>query len=409
MQDMRSDKRTLLVLISLCLGWTLLYADRTVLYPLLSVIGEDFNLTGAQIGSITSSYFIVYVAMQIPSGVLADKVGKKQLFILTFLIAGTALLGFGILARSFGLLLFFTALHGFGAGAFYPSAYGIMLNTVDSTQWGMAAAIVNLGMSFGLIIGLTISGPLYLQFKSYSGIFIVLALLTILTALIFSITIPEIGKNDKAKTKAFPLVEILKNRNLLFINLAQFCALYGYWTAVTWGATFFQQERGISMKLSGLFVAIVGISAIIPSLIMGRISDKIGRKKIALILFPLGAITIFLMAYAQSSFTIILSLIAYGIFGKSSWDPIAIAWTGSHATAMNKNALGTAMGVFNFSGMMSAVVAPVVTGLIRDITGSLVTAYYVAAMVSFLGGVFVMFIEEIPTYSSPQTKLVSKS
>jgi len=73
--------------------------------------------------------------------------------------------------------------------------------------------------------------------------------------------------------------QILKNKNFLFITLAQFCALYEYWTAVTWGATFFHEERGISMQLAGLFVAIVGISAILPSLFIGRISDKFGRKK----------------------------------------------------------------------------------------------------------------------------------
>jgi MFS family permease len=163
------------------------------------------------------------------------------------------------------------------------------------------------------------------------------------------------------------------------------------------------------MELAGLFVAIVGISAIIPSLLMGRISDKFGRKKIALILFPLGAVTIFLMAYARSNTAIILSLIAYGIFGKSSWDPIAVAWAGSHATAMDKDALGTAMGVFNFSGMMSAVVAPVVTGFIRDITGSLVAAYYVAALVSVLGGILVMFVSEEPQIFGKDAALESST
>jgi len=357
-------------------------------------------------GTITSSYFLVYVTMQIPSGILADKLRKKRLLILTFIIAGIALLGFGLFAKSYILLLLFTALHGFGAGSFYPCAYGIMLKTVDSKQWGIGAAIVNLGMSFGLIIGLTVSGPLYLHFKSYTGIFIALALLTILAALVFNKILPDVSNDsDGNSKKAFPLIEILKNSNLLLINLAQFCALYGYWTAVTWGATFFQEERGISMELAGLFVAIVGISAIIPSLVMGQISDKFGRKKIALILFPLGAITIFLMAYARSNLTIILSLIAYGIFGKSSWDPIAVAWVGSHATAMDKDALGTAMGVFNFSGMMSAVVAPVVTGFIRDITGSLVAAYYVAALVSVLGGVLVMFVSEKPKVFGQDTAI----
>lgn len=412
MSENRIHKNTLIVLVALCLGWTLLYADRTALYPLLSVIGEEFNLTSTMMGTITSSYFLVYVTMQIPSGILADKLGKKQLLILTFIIAGIALLGFGLFAKSYILLLLFTALHGFGAGSFYPCAYGIMLKTVDSKQWGIGAAIVNLGMSFGLIIGLAVSGPLYLHFKSYAGIFIALALMTILAALGFNNILPDVtndsGSNNTSK-KAFPLTEILKNSNLVLINLAQFCALYGYWTAVTWGATFFQEERGISMELAGLFVAIVGISAIIPSILMGRISDKLGRKKIALILFPLGAITIFLMAYARSNLTIILSLIAYGIFGKSSWDPIAVAWAGSHATAMDKNALGTAMGVFNFSGMMSAVVAPVVTGFIRDITGSLVAAYYVAALVSIMGGILVMFVREEPKMFGHGTAIESKT
>jgi MFS family permease len=407
-RDAGLNKRTLVFLAALCAGWTLLYADRTALYPLLSVIGKDFNLSNTQIGTITSSYFLVYVAMQIPSGILADWVGKKQLLMLTFFIAGVALLGFGTFARSYILLLLFTAFHGFGAGAYYPSAYGIMLKTVDSGQWGIAAAIVNLGMSFGLIIGLTISGPLYLYFKSYSGIFTALSLLTLLAAPLFYKVLPDVGKGSEGNSRAFPVVKILKNSNILLINLAQFCALYGYWTAVTWGATFFQEERGIGMGLAGLFVAIVGISAILPSLVMGKVSDKIGRKKIALILFPLGAATIFLMAYARSTFAILLSLVAYGIVGKSSWDPIAVAWAGSHAIAMDKNALGTAMGVFNFSGMMSAVVAPVVTGFIRDITGSLVTAYYVAALVSLLGGVLVVFIRERPE-NYPSSRIAKES
>jgi len=394
------------------MGWTLLYADRTALYPLLSVIGDEFNLSSTMMGTNDTGPPLVYVSMQIPSGMLADKLGKKRLLILTFIIAGIALLGFGLFAKSYMLLLLFTAIHGFGAGSFYPCAYGIMLNTVDSKQWGIGAAIVNLGMSFGLIVGLAISGPLYLRFQSYSGIFIVLGLITVLAALGFYIILPDV-KNESAKSsnskKAFPLIGILRNSNLLLINTAQFCALYGYWTAVTWGATFFQEERGISMELAGLFVAIVGISAIIPSLLMGRISDKFGRKKIALILFPLGAVTIFLMAYARSNTAIILSLIAYGIFGKSSWDPIAVAWAGSHATAMDKDALGTAMGVFNFSGMMSAVVAPVVTGFIRDITGSLVAAYYVAALVSVLGGILVMFVSEEPQIFGKDAALESST
>ncbi|WP_213996011.1 MFS transporter [Tepidanaerobacter syntrophicus] len=396
MSKSKIDSKILWPLIALCLGWTLIYADRTAMYPLLSVIGDNFHLTNTQIGTITGSYFLIYVAMQIPSGIFADKIGQKRLLISTFIIVGFALIGFALFAKSYLSLLLFTVFHGFGAGFFYPCAYGIMLKTVDSDSWGRGAAIVNLGMSLGLIIGLAASGPLYIHFGNYSAIFLLLAILTLLSAFILNKAIPNIEKSIAGQQENFKVLEVLKNKNLLFINLSQFCALYGYWTAVTWGATFFYEERGISMEFAGLFVAIVGISAIIPSLVMGSISDKIGRKKMALVLFPLGSLTIFLMAYARSKAAIILSLIAYGVVGKSSWDPIAVAWTGSHAFAMDKKALGTAMGIFNFSGMMSAVVAPIITGFIKDVTGSLVAAYYVAAAISVLGGFLIMFVSEEP-------------
>ena len=200
---------------------------------------------------------------------------------------------------------------------------------------------------FGLVIGHNPAAYIYTLkvTQGYSSY----CYLTILAALVFNSILPHVARDNESNSKkAFPLIQILKNSDLLFINLAQFCALYGYWTAVTWGPTFFQEERGISIQLAGLFVAIVGVSAILPSLVIGRISDKYGRKRIALLLFPLGAITIFLMAYASSNITIVMSLIAYGIVGKSSWDPIAVAWAGRHATAMDKDAMGTAMGVFNF-------------------------------------------------------------
>lgn len=396
MSKSKIDIKILGPLIALCLGWTLIYADRTAMYPLLSIIGNNFNLTNTQVGTITGSYFLIYVAMQIPSGIFADKIGQKRLLISTFIIVGFALVGFALFAKSYLSLLLFTVFHGFGAGFFYPCAYGIMLKIVDSDSWGRGAAIVNLGMSLGLIIGLAASGPLYIHFGNYSAIFLLLAILTLLSAFILNKAIPNIEKSIAGQQENFKVLEVLKNKNLLFINLSQFCALYGYWTAVTWGATFFYEERGISMEFAGLFVAIVGISAIIPSLVMGSISDKIGRKKMALVLFPLGSLTIFLMAYARSKAAIILSLIAYGVVGKSSWDPIAVAWTGSHAFAMDKKALGTAMGIFNFSGMMSAVVAPIITGFIKDVTGSLVAAYYVAAAISVLGGFLVMFVSEEP-------------
>ena len=73
------------------LGWIVVWFNRlalTPIYPQLSIFFNDAS--DAQIGAISSFYFLGYVLMQIPSGILVDKFGKK-----TVLIPGFALFGLG--------------------------------------------------------------------------------------------------------------------------------------------------------------------------------------------------------------------------------------------------------------------------------------------------------------------------
>ena len=75
------------MLLVLIIGWAIIYADRTCLYPLLSVIGEQMNLTSAQTGALTSTYFLFYVALQIPSGIIGDRAGLRKVLIIMFTVA----------------------------------------------------------------------------------------------------------------------------------------------------------------------------------------------------------------------------------------------------------------------------------------------------------------------------------
>lgn len=44
------------------LGWVFMYADRTILSPVQGVIREEFLLSNAEVGLITSVFFIMYTA-----------------------------------------------------------------------------------------------------------------------------------------------------------------------------------------------------------------------------------------------------------------------------------------------------------------------------------------------------------
>jgi MFS-type transporter involved in bile tolerance (Atg22 family) len=79
---------------------------------------------------------------------------------------------------------------------------------------------------------------------------------------------------------------------------------------------------------------------------------------------------------------LLIALILYGFLGKLAVEPIIISWLGENAP---KVGVGTTLGVFNFFGMMSSVIAPRLTGSISDMTGSKEMGFYISVVLLVVG------------------------
>ncbi|EAG2977573.1 MFS transporter, partial [Listeria monocytogenes] len=67
-------------------GWILMYATRTIFNPIMGVIGEEFNLSNTQLGLANSIFFLTYAVAQIPFGIIGDKIGRKLVIALGFVL-----------------------------------------------------------------------------------------------------------------------------------------------------------------------------------------------------------------------------------------------------------------------------------------------------------------------------------
>jgi MFS family permease len=384
----RKKSRTMAIAFALAMGALFMYADRTVLYPMLKVIADDFNLSGTATGFITSTYFSLYVAMQVPAGLLGDKLGLRKVLITFYLLGAAALLFLGLSANSYILLIVLVGLHGIGMGAYYPTSYGINIGTIPKEKRGLASAIINSGMSIGTALGLVVAGPVYSLTGSWRIPFLLLAVPTLLVPLLFRRSLPEPERDGKSQTdgnQGVNLKQILADKDLWALNLAAFCAGYGFWVALTWGPSFFASERSLELTAAGALTALPALSAIPAALFVGRLSDKVGRRKLALILYPLQALTIFALAYVKSFSLLIGALIFYGIIGRTVSDTVIISWFGDYVSKKSPHALGAAVGVFNLVGMSAAVIAPLISGMVKDLTGSLAGAFYIGALIVLAG------------------------
>jgi EmrB/QacA subfamily drug resistance transporter len=141
--------------------------DSTMLYSAFGALRAGFpGATAADLSWVLNAYTVVYAAMLIPAGGLADAHGRKRVFLfgVTVFIAASAACG---LAGSVGWLIGARVLQAFGAALLTPASLSIVLAAFPQRQraltvslWGavggFAAAV---GPSLGSLVVQTIGWP----------------------------------------------------------------------------------------------------------------------------------------------------------------------------------------------------------------------------------------------------------
>ncbi|MBL0876739.1 MFS transporter [Serratia ureilytica] len=384
------------IVVVLCLGWAVIWIYRTVLTPIFPEIQQTIGAhSNAEMGLIASFYFFAYTGMQIPAGILVDKFGKKVVLIPGFclFIIATLLIGN---ATSLTMVYAGSLLAGMGCGSYYGSAYSLSSENIPLERRGLATAVINSGSALGMAIGLIASSLLVKSFNMnwQLMLFIITGLLVVMT-LVFAVVIkgsqpqaPAAVSQAVAPTAAEPeedgQASGLFSLRMISAYAMYFATCYGYYMIVTWLPSFLQQERGFEGVAIGFSSALVAFASVPGALFFSRMSDRFRNKKVQLIIFLelCAAVMLVCTVISPDSTMLLISLILYGLLGKLAVDPIMISFVADNAP---KKGYGTSFGVFNFFGMSSSVIAPFLTGVISDSTGSKVMGFYISAAILLVG------------------------
>ena len=157
-------------------AYFLSYHFRTANAVVGPVLAEEFALGAADLGLLTSTYFLVFGAIQLPLGMLLDRFGARRVeaFLLLFAAAGAAVFasadGVAGLALGRGLI-------GFGVSAC------LMASFKSFSQWfplERQASLTGWIMTSGTLGALVASAPLdaVLQIASWREVFYGLSVIT---------------------------------------------------------------------------------------------------------------------------------------------------------------------------------------------------------------------------------------
>jgi len=373
-------------------GWILMYATRTIFNPIMGVIGKNFGLSNTQLGLANSIFFLTYAIAQVPFGVIGDKIGRKLVITIGFVIMGV-MTYFSGLATTFVMFLVIRAMAGIGQGAYYGPQYALSTESIPKSKLTLGTAIINSGMAFGTSGGYLLSSKLVLENgEHWSKPFFIMAVPTIIVAILFYTLLKEkvIRPEDETKVVEASSIEnkvsfksIISNKNLLAAFILCFTSIYANFVIITWLPSFLIAERGFAGTSVGFISSLVPWASIPGALIFARFADKSGStKKLVYLLVPLAILSVFSIAFVTNRTLLIAVLILYGLTGKLALDPIVVAYVTKNAP---KGSLSTTLSAYNFIGMSGSILAPYITGFLADTVGSMKIGFYLACVLQVIG------------------------
>lgn len=384
----------ILVIFLFFLGWVFMYADRNILSPVMGSIGEEWNLNQTELGLMATVFFAAYAFMQIPTGFLADKFGRVKVLVIGFIVFGVGTYLSGA-STTFAMFLIMRAITGLGEGTYYGSQYGISSTITPKKYRGLVSAIINSGMAFGISLGFMSSSYFtYTLNKGWQFPFYVFAIPTVLVAILIGIFVRDNSHKEKKVESEYEKVEMKKifTKNHIFVYILIFCSLYGFFGMLTWLPYYLQTARDIEASQTGIISSLVPWASIPGAILFGFLSDRIKSKKPLIISLALaGAICQFAIPYTDNYSLLIVGLCLYGLLGKLALDPVLISYM---ADITPKSMYSRVYGFFNFSGMLSSIFAPYITGYFADKTGSLEFGFYLAGGLLIIGAILFIFTSD---------------
>lgn len=158
-------------------------ASFAILYPLFPLIAADLGLSYAQVGLVKTAFSGASSVLQIPAGILGDRLGAGLV-----LLVGNAWVGFGLVGMALtggyiGLLLV-ALLAGIGGNAQHPLASALVSRAYAEGKAATALGTLNFMGDLGKLIGPPLVGLLVLGYGWRTALLVVGAVTAVLSLLL---------------------------------------------------------------------------------------------------------------------------------------------------------------------------------------------------------------------------------
>lgn len=386
------------------IGVVVNYFDRVNLSVSHDALFAAFGISDVVFGYLSSAYNLTYAFLQLPIGIILDKLGVRRVGRIGTLLWSCATLGAAATPSLSGL---FAArfLLGVGEAPTFPANAKAIGAWFPSRERSFATSIFDSAAKFASVPGVPLLGFVLLKF-GWRWSFAVTGLISLVYFACFwriyrdpaedsGLSAAERaciepaaqpGENPLlADAPATSLFRLLRRRKVMGVFIGFGAYNYVFYMLLTWLPTYLSQALHIDLLHSFLYTSVPWILATITDLFIGGwlvdflIRRGAGANRVRRTILIAGTafgLGIFGAAYAHTAIHALV-WISISIGGLSAAAPIL--WS-SPSLIEAPNNVGKVGGIINFSGQISGIVAPIVTGYLVQAQHSYAWAFLIPAL-----------------------------
>lgn len=240
------------------------------------ILTERFSMSLAEAGLLGGVFMFSSSVLQLPFGILSDRLQSRAFSILGPLIAGIFLSSLAW-ANSYAMLVALVFAGGMGVAAFHPQSTGEAAR-ISGNRKTIGVAIFITAGTFGLACG-----PLFMaaiiSVVGFNGLPIAMTLALVVCAIMYwrlpappphPVADRHIDWHALASQRKPLLIHyvLVVLRSIVQVGMAQFLTLY------------LTRERGFSLEAASLALALSFLSAAIGALIGGHLANRFGGSRV---------------------------------------------------------------------------------------------------------------------------------
>ena len=359
-------------------------------YPAISTqVSQQFGLSNTESGLLTSAFLLTYTALQIPAGLIADRIGGAKTLLVSLSVVTVAPLVF-IFGNSFDAALLSRVIAGAGAGMILPADIRLLSSSFSDKELHRASGVLGTGWGGSqtlayLVLPILVVGQDWRPPLEFTILFS-------LTITVLAILPAKWGTTKVAPVR--PKVDLrgLVTKRLIVLVLANFSALVVTVGLLAWMPSFLTANLKLNEIDAGHLIAVVGVAGIASSFAGGILSQRIGPRPVILVSMVLLVIVPYFIATSDTWSVTMFWIVVLGIGGNLYFGPL-IALV-PYSSTRGIQTTGISFGIFNTMSNVGSFLSPIIVGHFLDVTGSYLVGFTALGVIGISGVIGALLIRK---------------